>query len=326
VVPLQIGKHQEALARLWKDNFQDPVDPYSHERFAWLYQNSPLDWATTWLAVETSSNTVIGCGSVVRSHTHIGGRVISTGLAAVLVVEKNHRTAAAALAIQRAITHAARPGGVDCLIGEPNQQAAAIFARVGYRPIGNALEWVKPIDAAAAPPPSIEFSSYTDQIVDAADARFDRLWNHGKSQYPIVSEKVATFLNWRYATFKEARYRHYCLLRRGDRQLVGYVVFYAWRKCSIVADIFCPDLGERIIETLLLGFAARMRMEGQHWISLTYFGASWFEDDLKRLGFGHGKHRRTFVAYVDPSVPPDLRAVIFDKNNWFILGGEMDLF
>jgi hypothetical protein len=325
VVPLRIEEHQEALVKLWKDNFQDPADPYSHERFAWLYQESPAA-AKTWLAVETTSNTVIGCGSVVRSKKHIGEHVISTGLAAVLVVERHHRTAGAALAIQRTITQGTRPGGFDCLIGEPNDLAFPIFDRVGYRPVGNVHEWVKPIETGVELPGSTDSSSYTDEIVDAADERFDRLWNQGKFQYRIVSEKVATFLNWRYSAFKEARYRHYCLLRRGDRQLLGYVVFCAWRKCSIIADIFCADLSGRIVEDLLLGFAARMRMEGQQWISLTYFGAPWFEEDLKRLGFAHGKHQRKLVAHVDLSLPRDLRDVLFEKNNWFILGGEMDLF
>jgi hypothetical protein len=325
VTPLRTREHQEALVKLWKDNLQDPAEPYSHERFAWLYQESPADSARTWLAVETTSNTVIGCGSVVRSNKHIGEHVISTGLAAVLVVEKRHRTAGAALAIQRAITQGSRHGGFDCLIGEPNEQALPIFCRVGYRPVGNVLEWVKPIDAGVELPGPTE-SCYTDEILDAADERFDRLWNEGKGQYRIVSEKVAAFLNWRYSTFKEARYRHYCLLRREDRQLVGYVVFCVWRKCSIIADMFCADLSGRILETLLLGFASRMRMQGQQWISLRYFGGSWFEDALKRLGFAHGTHQRKLVAYVDGSFSPELRDVMFEQNNWFILGGEMDLF
>jgi hypothetical protein len=326
VIPLRIEEHQEALLKLWKDNFQDPVAAYSQERFAWLYQESPVDSARTWLAVETKNNTVIGCGSLVLSKTHIGEHVVRTGMAAVLVVEKNHRTAGAALAIQRAIIQNTGPDGFDCLIGEPNDLAYPIFARVGYRPVGNVYEWVKPIDTEVELPGSPDSSLYTDEILDAADERFDRLWNQGKFQYRIVSEKVAPFLNWRYSTFKEARYRHYCLLRRGDRQLLGYVVFCAWRECSIIADIFCADLSGRIVEDLLLGFAARMRMEGQQWISLTYFGAPWFEEDLKRLGFAHGKHQRKLVAHVDASFPPDLRDVLFEKNNWFILGGEMDLF
>src|SRR5207249_3140582 len=81
-----------------------------------------------------------------------------------------HRSAGAALALQRALTRESRGAGFDCLIGKPNRKASPIFRRVGYRPVGQSTEWVKALD------PQHECDEhpsgvYTGEILTAADGR-----------------------------------------------------------------------------------------------------------------------------------------------------------
>src|SRR5213593_2371392 len=104
VVLAETEAHLQALARIWKTNSYDPAaNPYARERFDWLYGDAAGDKAQTWLAIETESQAVVGCGSVFRSDRFFRGRRIAAGVPAVFFVEKEHRVAAAALAIQRAI-------------------------------------------------------------------------------------------------------------------------------------------------------------------------------------------------------------------------------
>src|SRR5438093_919558 len=64
VVLAETDAHREALARIWTTNSYDPaVNPYARERFDWLYREPAVDKAQTWLAIETASQAVIGCGS-----------------------------------------------------------------------------------------------------------------------------------------------------------------------------------------------------------------------------------------------------------------------
>jgi hypothetical protein len=325
VVPLRIEEHRDALVNLWTENFDDPrMNTWADERFAWLYQNNPLDSARTWLAVETESNTVVGCGSVFRANKCIRGQVVAACVPVVFAVGKQHRTAAAALAIQRAVTIESCRMGFKVLLGRPSEQALPICCRVGYRHIGDIRDWARII--ATEGELYSNSSSYTEEIVSAADERFDRLWEAESSRYQIVGEKTAAFLNWRYTGFNERTYRFYCLVSREDCQLVGYVVFYAMRKGFFIADLFCKDRSGPMLDRLLLGFACRMKLEGGQWIGLSFFGAQSFEDHLRRLGFSESGAGAKVVAYVDPDVPADLRNDILEKNNWFTFAGEAHVF
>src|SRR5436190_1037252 len=134
VVLAETDAHREALARIWKTNSYDPaVNPYARERFDWLYRQAGSR-AQTWLAIETGSEAVVGCGSVFRSDRWFRGRRIAAGVPAVFFVEKEHRVAAAALAIQRAVLAGGCRAGFDVCVAKPNRRARPIGDRrlLGY--------------------------------------------------------------------------------------------------------------------------------------------------------------------------------------------------
>ncbi len=327
VIPLRIEEHQEALVKLWRDSFREPqIDDYADERFSWFYGQSPVDSAWTWLGVETESNAVIGCGSVIRADKYIGGRVVRAGVPALFAVEKKHRMATAALAIQETVIAESFRMGFDFLVAKPNKKAFPILSRVGYQTIGETQGWAKQARDGTGvciyPDPGV----YKDEVVEVADSRFEDLWETCRSQYRIIGEKTAAFMNWRYSKFKEQGYRFYCLIRRGDNQLEGYLAFYATRWGFFIADLLCQDARGPVLDNLLLGFASLANKEGQEFIALSYLGAPWFEDRLKQLGFTPDSNRRRLVVCANPRLPAKYRSEIMEKNNWFIFAGEMDLF
>jgi RimJ/RimL family protein N-acetyltransferase len=325
VIPLQIDEHRDALRRLWRDNSYDSeTNVYAAERFDWLYRDNGAGDAQTWLAIDSESQRVIGCGSVFRSNRSFRGQIVAAGVPAVFFVDKEHRLAGAALAIQRAVLAGGCRSGIDVFVGKPNRSARAICDRVGYRPVGDLQEWVRVVwgdDSLSASPRA---SDYADEIVSAADERFDRLWDRAKKHYPLAAEKTAAFLNWRYAGFKE-NYRFYCLLRRDDRRLLGYVVFYAMADGAVITDLLCDEPSGPTFHNLLLGFCSRMKTEGHVWVSLLYTGMPAFEDRLEQVGFRRGKHKTTLLAYLNPCAEAGFRNDMLDKNNWFIFAGEMDV-
>jgi hypothetical protein len=325
VIPLQIDEHCDALGRLWRENSYDPqTNVYAAERFDWLYRDSAASDAQTWLAIENESRRVIGCGSVFRSNRSFRGRIVSAGVPAVFFVDKDHRLAGAALAIQRTLLAGSCRSGVDVFVGKPNRSARAVCDRVGYRPIADLQEWVRVVwgdDSLSASPRA---EDYVDEIVGAADDRFDLLWDRAKRHYPMAAEKTAAFLNWRYAGFKE-NYRFYCLLRRDDRRLLGYVVFYAMADGGVVTDLLCEEPSGPILHSLLLGFCSRMKSEGHVWVNLFYTGMTSLDDQLEQIGFRRGKHKVTLMVYLNPDVDAGFRTEMLDRNNWLIFAGEMDV-
>jgi hypothetical protein len=326
MVPVQTEAHLETLRRMWIENssYDIRTNACARERFEWLYQTSDSSHAQTWLAIEAGHDDVVGYGSVVRSDRYFRGQVIPAGLPAVFVVDKAHRLASAALAIQRALLAGGSRTAFHVMVGKPNDKSRPIFARVGYRPRGAHVDWVKFVAGDPGLPPCSCPDDCVDEVVSSADARFDELWSRARDRYPMLAEQSAAFLNWRYRGFKE-NYRFYCLLRKSDRQLLGYVVFYAMTHGVVISGLFSEDPWGRGLEDLLLGFSARMKAEGKFWVSVCYFGTSRFKDLIERIGFTRRKHRRTFMVYLNPAMDAACRGALLDENNWFFFGGEMDV-
>jgi hypothetical protein len=324
-IPLLTKAHLETLRRMWMENsaYDTRTSVCARERFEWLYQKSDSRRAQTWLAVETGHEAVVGYGSVVRSDRYFRGRMFPAGLPVVFVVDKAHRLAAAALAIQRALLAGGSQSGFEVMAAKPNDKSRPIVARVGYQMLGDLVDWVKFI-GADGDLPERSSTEYVGEIVTVADGRFDDLWNRAKDRYPMVAEQTAGFLNWRYSGFKE-NYRFYCLLRTADRQLLGYVVFYGMTHGVVISQLFCEQPCGPLLDDLILGFCAQMKAEGRFWVNVHYFGSSSFKDQIEHLGFVRRKHRCNFMVYLDPAMDPDWRTALLDENNWFLFGGEMDV-
>src|SRR5437762_559379 len=325
VVLAETDAHRDALARIWTTNSYDPaVNPYARERFDWLYREPAVDKAQTWLAIETASQAVIGCGSVFRSDRCFRGRRVAAGVPAVFFVEKEHRVAAAALAIQRAVLAGGCRAGFDVVVAKPNRRARPICDRVGYQPVTDLHDWYYVVAGDHVRMDLPDPARCTGEVVSAADERFDRLWERAHHRYPMAAEKTAAFLNWRYSGFKE-NYRFYCLVANDDGRLLGYVVFYAMKDGVVVTELLADEPSGAVLENLLLGFCAQMKREEQVWVSLWYAGGTAFEDELQRIGFTRGTHQRTLLVYPNPEADAGFRREMLDRDNWFIFAGEMDV-
>jgi hypothetical protein len=325
VIPLEPEEHRSAVHKLWKEHVYDPqTNVCAGERFEWLYRGTGMDDVQTWLAVEPERQAVIGCGSVFRSNRYFRGRVVQAGVPAVFFVQKDHRLAAAALAIQRAVLAGGRRSGFEVFVAKPNRQSRLICDRIGYQAVIDLQSWVRVVrgdDTLSVSPDAVDNG---DEIVSVADERFDDLWHRAKDRYPMAAEKTAAFLNWRYSGFKE-NYRFYCLFSRDDRRLLGYVVFYAMLDGVVISQLLCEEPSGPLLRRLLLGFCSRMKTDRHVWVSLGYAGMPSFEEELKEVGFKRGRHHCAFMVHVSPNAETGFRAAMLDRNNWFIFGGEMDV-
>src|SRR5436190_2532137 len=193
VVLAETDAHREALARIWKTNSYDPaVNPYARERFDWLYRQAGSR-AQTWLAIETGSEAVVGCGSVFRADRWFRGRRIAAGVPAVFFVEKEHRVAAAALAIQRAVLAGGCRTGFEVAVAKPNRRARPVCDRVGYQRVSELHDWVRVVWGDETMPAWPDAGDYVGETVSVADERFDQLWERARHGYPMAAEKTAAF-------------------------------------------------------------------------------------------------------------------------------------
>jgi len=320
-----MDRHRSALLRLWRENTYNPErNAFARERFEWLY-SCAADRVRTWVAIESDTDSVVGCCSVFRSNRYVGGRVIGAGIMALFAVDARHRTGAAALAIQRALTSGGPDAGFQVIVAKPGRKKVPFFERVGYRQLGQVRNWgVRTAILASRSDPSVP-PSYRDEIVAAADERFDRLWSSARSHYCIVGEKTAAFLNWRYSGFKE-NYRFFCLIHAATCELAGYVAFYSVDNHVVIAELLCERPEGVVLEDLLRGLVLRLQREGIDWMTLSFLGLPSVEKALQQVGFtpGHPTKNRTLV-YADPLLPEEIRRRLLDEHQWFFFGDETNM-
>lgn len=352
--PLCIERDRDALLRLWKETIVPPRTGYSAlRRYEWFFNGNRFGPTRTWLLFENKTNQTVGCLSLLPRGSHLRGQTLKMGVAVDLAVETKHRTLGPALALQRTVISASRSAGFDFLIGCPNAKAAPSFERAGYKSIGDVHFWVKPIRseyklkqfikqrwlmksagfvvdlALAAPNILSHFTKrivFSDEIVAGADDRFDELWTTVKARYGTLGDKTASYLNWRYMEFEDSRYRYYCLLRRKDHTLVGYVVYTVANRKVCIVDLLCDAPKSLTLKSLLTGFSSRMKKQGHESIWLYYLGDPLFPEQLKACGFfDRGVSRKVFAACVNESVSADVQEQLLSGSNWFLFWGDLDI-
>ncbi len=141
-MPIRLEEHGEILVELWKESLAGLRDAGDlEERLHWLYEQNPSGPAQTFLAKDTATNTIIGCGSALPWNKCVNERFLKAGVPVDFAVRKEHRTAGAALTIQSAVVSCSGPGGFDFLVASPNQKSFPIFRRIGYKTVGEARDY-----------------------------------------------------------------------------------------------------------------------------------------------------------------------------------------
>ncbi len=359
VESMKLEQHRDVLVELWCDNMTDAgVTRVAAERLHWLYEQKPNGSALTWLCSDDSSGEVIGCGSIVPHQMLVQGENKICGIHSDFAVNKKHRTAGAAIAIQRAVAKGGSSAGFDLRYCYPSNAALPIFRRIRYQAVGEVQLWIKPLcseykvrERISSPGLARLVSSVIDvglrfndrltnlksprnfwvRIADRADEAFDKLWAETQPDY-ITGVRSSAYLNWRYADFPQNNYRFFCvyheLLRKGVRatneeQLFGYVVYYVKDNIVFVADLFCNF--NRDLDLLLFAFVDRMRKERHYSISVVYVGNSFLAKALKSQHFIKRPNTRAFLVSMDETVPESMKNAVLDVQNWFLVDGELDI-
>jgi len=351
VTPLRLEEHREVLARLWAENMSDArIAAALDERRRWLYELAPDGPTTTVLVFHAESGEAVGCGSFIHRPTWVDGRRMRAGVLCDFAVAKAHRTAGAAIAIQRALVKAGQAAGLDFLYGFPNQRSLPIFKHVGYRVVGDATTWVKPLRsgyklrellpwrwaAALAGAPVDGVLRALDrwraarnplkvraEIAPRPDPRADELWERVRAGRGVACERTAAYLAWRYGGFRGAEYSILLASAAGAGRLAGFAVFSLVAGKAMVWDLFAEDR-EDAADAVLLALARHLRSRGADSLYLAYVGSPSFGERLARLGFHERPGPRPLVLHPG-SVPEELRPRLLDPASWLMLEGELDI-
>ena len=342
---LDTEKYQQDIIELWRRN----LPKLNSIRFNWFYRDNPAGTPLTVVA-EDENGVFVGSGSLSPARLTIDGVETQVGVASDFSVDEKHRTFGPALKIQRTLAETSTQQGFPIIIAFPNFAGKGVFQRVGYKLLGEASFWIKPLRTkdilgkklksgivAALVAPFVDSyfrmrdailfriatKPYTVQLQQSADVRFDELWQRARSGYHTTLTRSSRYINWRYTTHPVEKYELLCLFDKSEGYLCGYCVFTSSSSILSVYDVF----GVRNMRTylaLLLSLADLSRARKLKAIVIGYLGDEPFDAALNKAKFvKRGGANRYLFGYIGD--PNECKTAALTGNNWFIFEGDMDI-
>jgi len=341
VLPADIERDAETIRQLWQRNLPE-VAP---QRYDWLYRSGA---AEAWL-LRGPGGDVVGSTGLMRRRLKLFGELRPAGQAVDLNVDRAHRFATPALLLQQAVTATAHDGRAEAIYGFANTKSAALLRRAGYRPLGELQRWVRPLrmgpslcarygkgplwnlgaDLALrllgwASPETYRYRRGPGRVeaIEQFDERFDALWVAASPCFPIVGERTADYLRWRFTQSPDAPYKVLGLCD-GRQSLLAYLVYRRHGTYVHLSDFFGVEPGAfcRLLAELL----RRARREGAEAVATFWLGPARVVQTLRRFGFRRRPSGLSTLLCPGPERPGVDPARRFDPESWYVTAADLDV-
>jgi hypothetical protein len=338
------------IFRLWNDNL-NVHDRDLEEKFRWYYSNNPSGEGTLFLLThknDLNQEEHVGCAGTGPRIFYCQGKPFRASLLADFAVDQGHRTTLPALMLQRNLLKYCQEH-VDFSYGCPNAAAMGVFLRIGYHELGKMMRFVRvlnyesylhkaafsPIVAsgggrvlntlAGAVETVRKFRSpagMTLEWLQEADERFDQLSQAVSQSLPLIGDRGANFLKWRFARKSWLTFDIPVLLQKGTGELIAYAILHEDEGAANIVDLLgrTPD-DVRCLLTLLM---PELRRRGFSAVSLYFLGAKWMTQLLETQGFQvRGEGKPVIIARSGPSALEEW--ILHDVENWYFMPTDLSI-
>jgi hypothetical protein len=345
ITQANMNKDRSDIIGLLKNVFSEAPE----ERLSWIYQNNPQGAAACWLARTSADNRLIGATTLFARRLWIDGAPHLVGVAGDFAVVKEHRAFGPALALKKAALSGAGEGEFDLIYSFPNSASRAVLLRAGYATLGRVARFTRllksrsyfqkrcrpavlaPVLGAAVDAAMScryewfggwETADYLGEEVDAFDERFDALWQEARRGHRIIGERTRRFLRWRFAESPHHAYKTFASVRKSDRRLTGYIVYYDEGDVVCIADLLSSDQ-EGSLLALLRGFLRHQEERGKSAVYVLYLGDGFLVRALSKVGFLERPERSEVLYHATSALRPTVD--IARPENWYLFEGDNDI-
>ncbi|WP_339736023.1 GNAT family N-acetyltransferase [uncultured Gimesia sp.] len=339
--------NQDELLSLINRNFEKTDSHW----FDWSHQQNPFGENYCWLARENAAGQLIGSTGLLTRRMNYDGDSFSVGQAEAINIDKEHRSAQAALKLQRALISHLPETDFNFVYGMTDT-ASAVFKRCRYKEVGTFQHWVKPIrceykfkdrirstvlrksassvlDLAlrAYSLESRTFLSHRNKVnFDAPiDERFETLFNEN-SQGTVMVERTRDFLEWRFRREPSTRYQ-IMTLESHERELLGYMVYVLGETgrsgdyAAGIHDFYYRDL--KSLKQMMAAFCHHSRQIGLESIVINYFGREEVSSLFARFGFFQRHSNTKVFVFANPQFPEFKLEPVLDPKRWHLTNAEL---
>lgn len=339
--------NQEELISVINRNFGKTDSQW----YNWTHKQNPFGRNYCWLAREEEAGQLIGSTGLLTRRMSYDGKPIYVGQTEAINVIEEHRSAQAALKLQRQLISDLPSTDFHFIYGM-TIDAAAVFKRCRYKEVGKFQHWVKPIRSdyllkekirskvlrkgasscvdLAMRAYSLEtrtFLSHRNKVnFDAPiDDRFDTLFsNH--SNGTVMVERSRGFLEWRFRKEPNTHF-HVMTLEDSNNELLGYLIYVmgdTGRNGDYAAgiyDFFFKDM--KVLKQMLTAFCHHSRQEGLDSIVVNYFGGEAITKLFSQFGFFQRPAETKVFVYANPENAEFNAESILDRNLWHLTNAEL---
>lgn len=347
ITQAQPSDDQTELISLINRNFDKP----DHQWFNWSHRQNPFGENFCWLAREEPAGKLIGSTGLLSRRMNYDGEPFAVGQAEAINIDEEHRSAQAALKLQRALISHLPQTDFKFVYGM-TETAAAVFKRCRYKQIGTFQHWVKPIRSeyklkqkisnpllrkGVAALVDLGLRLYSEESrtflshrlktnFDAPfDERFYQLFQQN-SQNLIMVERTREFLEWRFCQEPTARFQIMTLENR-DQELLGYIVYVVGESgrngdhAAGIQDFFYRD--QKSFKQMLAAFIQHCRQIGMDTIVMNYFGRSEIGERLRRFGFFQRRSSIQVFVHQNPQFADGPLGSLLDPDHWHLTNAEL---
>ncbi|MGN6110520.1 MAG: hypothetical protein ACTHU0_35785 [Kofleriaceae bacterium] len=350
-VRADLRAEREAIVRLLSTNLGIKGDLSA--TFRWQYLEGPMAPGEIFLL--RTGDQIVGCTALARRELWSGARPIRAMQNANFVVDRAHRTARPAIALQRAAKHHIEET-CDLGFGFPNAAARAVYRHIGYHTLGDLPRYVRVLrhggyverllgergwprragklvggssgvvfDTARRTFDSVRAgrAGRRSSLIWLADvdARFDQLWQEASAERAIVCVRNAAFLRWRFLRKPDEHHALAALVDHGSDRLKAYA--FVRSAPSGIAEITDLFGGFEALDDLLVMLAPELDRRGHIAMSCLFAGDPRILAMLAAHGFRRRDSRRTAMVFGAPSchVPA---ATLRDPASWYFTELDAD--
>ncbi|QDT29853.1 hypothetical protein Enr10x_52090 [Gimesia panareensis] len=347
ITQTQPSDDQEELISLINRNF----DKNDSQWFNWSHRQNPFGENYCWLAREEAAGKLIGSTGLLSRRMNYDGEPFNVGQAEAINIDPEHRSAQAAIKLQRALVSHLPETDFKFVYGM-TETAAAVFQRCRYKKIGTFQHWVKPLrseykfkekfsnpilrrGAAACVDLGLRLYSLesrtflSHRLKTNFDAPFDERFHQLFKEYShnlVMVERTREFLEWRFCQEPTSRFQIMTLENR-DQKLLGYLVYVLGETgrngdhAAGIQDFFYRD--QAALKQMLAAFSQHCRQIGMDTIVMNYFGRKEIGDLLSRFGFFERKSPIQVFVHQNPQFSDFQLDTVLDADHWHLTNAEL---
>lgn len=318
-------------------------------RFEWSLSRNPYGRPRAWLAIDGNSGRVIGSVSAFPRRVLINGVGTLGWNGGDTSIDQEFRTLGAALKLRRTVKECVDRGEMPFLYSHPVDRMRAVLEKIGHANIGRLARhglilrfdrfvyqalgknfFSKTLAVAANP--LLQAWSWKGSLLARDDVvvriqeqndftdDFTDLFNRVAPKYPVIAERDAKFLAWRFGQNPlHPDFRVFCLEAGGG--LRGYAVVELKGDGARILDFFSEEQ-HRDLPLLLAGIIRWLRPQGICSVSVRANNTNPMLTLLRSFG-------PTSLDTINSGIALHVSAgeashIMLDERNWFMTQADRD--